>query len=103
MTGYMGVRAIALHVQMVAVRMVVASACAVLPLLAGGTEAAAQACSARGQACYNWHQCWINRCAGYHVNCNAYATACGTTCYNYWRSYLSSQYGPLPKYCARGR
>ena len=106
MADHRGARAVALRVRTVAVRMAVAGACVLLSILTSGTDAVAQhghPCSAKGQACYNWHQCWINRCAGYMVNCNTYANQCGINCYNYWRGYLSSQYGPIPKYCARAR
>jgi hypothetical protein len=56
-------------------------------------------CQAKYGYCYNFHQCYINYCAGYQVNCNRDWNICSSACYSYYAGYLARQYGPLPKYC----
>ena len=59
--------------------------------------------------CYSYHQCMINSCAGYQVNCWKAWYGCGSNygynssnyCYGQVSGYIIRQYGPIPKYCAR--
>jgi hypothetical protein len=78
----------------------------VVQLFAAATEANAQStsrlrayCQPRYGYCYNFHQCYVNYCAGYQVNCNRDWYNCSSACYSYYAGYLARQYGPLPKYC----
>lgn len=77
---------------------------AILLLPAVATEAAAQKrpwtswdyCQPYFNYCYQYHQCYINWCAGYMVDCRAAASWCGR-CYRVVAPYLNRQYGAIPR------
>jgi hypothetical protein len=75
-----------------------------LPLVT--TDAAAQKrpytswdyCQPYMNYCYQYHQCYINWCAGYQVDCRPAASWCNR-CYAVVAGFLTRQYGAIPRIC----
>jgi hypothetical protein len=87
------------HAALVTVMLIGIGLASTVSLVMSTTEAAAQppGCASKYGACYNWHQCEKNRCAGYRVRCTPFANACTNRCYVAYRYTLISLLGPIVK------